>query len=284
MKYLKLLRLDEHYPVIGCILAASLYLHKSGSWIITWSIAAISISIVAFMLNEIVDREDTDKYSWNPIHIGTHTKLDMRIVTALLISFSTIGLVFSYVSGFLWWGIAFWIIGILYSLKPIRLKARFGLDILAQVACAFAIPFLAPVSQFGNIEQGIVLTFVLCCILWSMVLPYQLADIEADQKAQLKNTHTVMGMKKSIIFGFSLVVAGVILYIIFRIFIVASWSAVMLLFSAFVSIKYIQWFYLNNLKKQIRSMQQYTRIVKPLSQLMVPYLLVWMYLSKLLTF
>ncbi|MBI2641694.1 UbiA family prenyltransferase [Candidatus Roizmanbacteria bacterium] len=278
MKYLKLLRLDEHYPVLGCVLASSLYLQQRGMWIIWWSLGAISFSIIAFVTNELVDRNDVDVYSWNKIHVGKLTKLDNRVLAFLFVFFIISGFVFSYLSGFFWWGIAFFIIGVLYSLKPFRLKSRFALDILAQVACAFVIPFLAPIYSLGTPGSSLLLLLNACLILWAIVFPYQLADYKADVKARLKSTHVVLGMRKSLLLGLLLVLGGVILFFYFRIFSLAPWLSILLVLVGYTAYKYVQWLRMSNLNSQTLSMQKYAGTMKPLSQLLVPYVLIWMLL------
>ncbi|OGK19410.1 hypothetical protein A2866_01725 [Candidatus Roizmanbacteria bacterium RIFCSPHIGHO2_01_FULL_39_8] len=235
------------------------------------------------MVNELVDREDTDKYSWNPVHIGKNTRLNMKIVGFLFFLFTILGLLFSYLAGFFWWGILLWIIGIMYSLKPVRLKARFGLDILAQISCAIFIPFLAPISTLGNLRNTLVFTLILSLMLWSVVFPYQLADYEADVRAGLKSTHVVLGMKNSLIFGFFLVVGSVSSYVMLRFF-NYSWSIFLVLLAIFSAAMYLHWYRMKSQKKQQESMQSYVRIVKPLSQILPFYFLVWMFITKLLAF
>lgn len=273
MKYVKLLRLSEHYLQIGSVIAVGIYLHLKYSEFLWWAIAVTFFSITAFMLNELTDRQDTDKYSWNKIHIGPNEKFDTKILVLMFAVFSFLGLIISYLIGLFNFGISIFIIGIFYSLKPIRLKGRFCLDILAQILVWIVLPFIALVNLHTEIITVLPFIISLSFIIWACIFPYQLADYQADLKAKLKTTHTVLGMRRSLWFGLICAFIGVIFYLYLGIYKVAPWAGIMLLFVGYAIFEYIYWLRLTNINDQTKSMQKYSQRVIPLSQLIIPYLL-----------
>lgn len=280
MKYFRLLRLEDQYLQFISALAAGVYL-GSGDWLIFWwAIASTFLSFTAFIINEITDRHDSDKYSWNPVHVGRGS-LNMRVVGSMFLIFSVSGLVMSYRLGFLWWGLAIYVLGILYSLEPIRLKRRFGLDVAAQLCVWWILPFLAPVWAHGN--HAVILSIVIIgsFLVWPIFFPYQLSDFVADQKAGFQNTHIQLGMFASLQFGYWLGIIGLILFGVFRMYILAWWMTP-LVFMCFASLfLYRHWMRMSSVADQTSSMRQYVGFMKPLTQLLVPYFLIlWFFVGK----
>ncbi len=277
MKYIRLLRLQDQYILIGIILASAVYFRLWNQFIFFWGVSAISISIAAFIINEIVDQEDTDKYSWNPIHIRKNEKLNFKAVVLIFAIFSVLGIGLGYLSGLFWWGIGMYVVGIGYSLKPIRLKGRFALDIIAQILVWIVLPFAAVAWKSGQLPRVLPLLLFASC-LWSIIFPYQLADYDADQKAKLANTHVIIGMRNSLVFGLILAVISIILFFVFKIFVVARWSWFFFVVNLFALTQYIRWLRMKHLAKQLKSLQDYVRTVKPLGYLIVPYFLLWIFI------
>lgn len=275
MKYFRLLRIQDQYPQISSILAVGIILSQKSSWIILWALAAVFLSFPAFILNELTDREDTDKYSWNPIHIKKGDVIDLRIAWLMIVLFSLAGLIISYSINLFWWGFSLWSAGMAYSLKPVRLKNVFALDILAQLLLGVVIPFLAPFFHENTFTNTFALTLGMATFAWCVVWPYQLADFIADQKAGLRGTHIILGMKNSLILGAVFSFIAVATFFIAKIYLIAPWAWIFAPFVVYAVYKYFSWYKLNNLTKQISSMQLYVRRVKPATQLLVPYLLAW---------
>lgn len=209
-KYVRLLRIHDQYTQTGFAVAAGLFLQDRSVWLVWWILAVLCISFAVFIVNEVTDMRDTDIYSWNKGHIPRNVALDMRIVWILFFALTTLGLFFSHLSDLFVWGVSMFFIGLFYSLPPVRLKARLGGDIVAQLAVWFWIPFIAPIAKSGNLSAVVPMLFPLSCIVWSVFYPYQLADFVADKKAGLANTHVLLGLRRSVIFGCLLGVAGLV--------------------------------------------------------------------------
>jgi 4-hydroxybenzoate polyprenyltransferase len=276
-KYIRLLRLQDQYVEFSAAIAGGIFIHSHDWHIFWWAIAAIYLSIPAYILNEFVDGSDTDKYSWNPkIHIRPEDRLDKRIVVAMFFLFTLIGFIFSWHLGYFWWGLAIWTVGIFYSLKPIRLKRLFLIDIAAQLFPVWLAPFLAPVLGIANPELTLVLVIGTTASICSMLFPYQLADFIADQKAGFHSTHIILGMKNSINLGLMLGAFALFVYIFFSVWHWALWTLPVILFAPPVVMLYIRWMRMRTIGEQMRDMQHWVGIIKPLTQFVALYLfIVW---------
>jgi len=276
MKYLRLLRLQDHFIIFGGAISAGNFLRIRNWDIFLWGIAIVSISICAFILNELVDSDDCDKYSWNKIHMKRDERYDPLIVKTMFIIFSFLAAYLSYINGLLFWAAIIYTVSILYSLKPFRLKTRFSLDMLSQLF-SVTMPVLAIGWKYGLLEKTIPFAIVLLGIGWSIILPYQLADFHADKKAGFKSTHVIIGMKNSIILGFVFAMVGMTLFFLWDFQTTIPWAFIFVLLSLYSCFRYFQWYKMENLSRQARSMQEYVKIVKPIGYLIVPYLLlIWM--------
>lgn len=245
------------------------------AWI--WIFATLLISTVAFMVNELVDREDVDKYSWNPVHIGHHQKLNMKIVWIILITLSFFGLYFAFLVGYFWWGIVMYVVSIIYSLNPIRLKRRFVLDIAAQTLVWVIIPFAAPAWRHFPLGQISTFLLVMCLVLWAEIFPYQLADYQADLKTGLRSTHIVLGMRASLTLGIFFAISGLVLFFIFKIYSFAFWSIPVIVINLYLFFRYLSWLKMQTIRGQTESMQEYVKFILPISRLLIPYLLIVWY-------
>ena len=275
MKYLRLLRLQDQYIQFGTAFAAGLYLNIRDWRIFYWAISSTCISITAFMVNELTDRKDVDIYSWNAIHIGKDVKFNNLVLTFIFVTLSLTGLYIAYLISLFWWGLTMYIIGLSYSLKPIRLKGKFILDILSQLAVWLIIPFLAPISLYTDLITTAPFILIFALIYWSICFPYQLADFTADLKSGIRPTHVVLGMRNSLIFGAILAILGIYFYFKLNIYLNYPWSIVFLALTCYLLYLYIKWLGLNKIANQIKSMQKDILIIKPLTQLLVPYLVIW---------
>lgn len=279
MKYLRLLRFQDQYLQFVCAVASGIYLQIKDWWILYWAIALTFLSFTAAIINELTDSKDCDKFSWNKSHINsTNSNLTKTEIWSMFLIFSVIGLYLSFTVRLFLWGLIFYLIGLAYSLKPIRLKSRFVFDIVAQLSAWFVIPFLAPISLLGKTSDTLPFLIVMLLLVWSIFYPYQLADFKADFIAGIKPTHIVLGMEKSLILGLLLGMIGVFLYLKLNIFQNNPWSIVIALLAAIAIIFYLKWLKMKSLDNQVHSMQFYVGQVKPLTQLLVPYLLVWYFI------
>ncbi len=273
-KFIRLLRLKHQYAVVGMTLATAILLKTHSLWIIFWILACLFLSISAAIINELVDSQDADKYTSNDVHIKETDKFDMKTVWLIFGFFSLAGIFLSFLAGLFWFGIIIYVLGMLYSLKPIRLKGRFLLDNITQILAGLFIPVMGPIILLNKMLQfwPLILTFIL--LIWFCVFPYQLADFEADQKAGLRPTHVVIGMKLSLWLGMGLLTLGFLAYWKFGIIKIAWWSLIILPPAFYALYSYIRWLGMRSLPAQLASMRNYVRVAVPSSQLIVPYLLV----------
>jgi 4-hydroxybenzoate polyprenyltransferase len=274
--YFRLIRLQDQPIQAATALFAAIVLQLSDWPIMWWALAVTLISCATFIVNELTDRRDTDKYSWNPAHSHVKDKLNLRAVWWLFWTLSLTGFWAAYYVGLLVWGIAMWGIGVLYSLEPVRFKKRGGLDILSQLIVWWVIPFLAPVWGQIPSELSISLVVILSSICWSAFYPYQIADFVADKKAKLKATHVVLGVRQSAFLGFGMGVIGVALFLLFGLHEKYPVLLPMLGLQMFAFGRYIKWSMMNTDKQILLGMQRYVRIVKPLGTLFPFYFfLMW---------
>lgn len=272
--YIRLLRLEDQYTVAGIIIAAAIILRLHTMWIFFWIAGCTLLQISAFILNEMVDFKDTDKFSWNKNHIKRTDKLNPKIVWSLYGLFSLSGLILAGFSKMFWWGFEIYILWVCYSLKPIRLKARFIFDILTQTTAGLAIPFMAPFIVSGNIPRMLLPTIVLIPLIWFCIYPYQLADYRADLKARIKPTHIILGMKACLWLNLIFVLYGIVAFILLRVDNIAPWAWIIIPFAIYVLYENISWIKFNSIAEQVNSLQNYVRLVKPLSILILPFLLI----------
>jgi len=275
-KYIRLLRLQDQYVEVSAALMGGLVIHSQSLLIIWWAIAAVLVSVPAYIFNEIIDHEDVDKYSWNTNHIRLQDRLDSRVVLLLFILFSVVGLFFSWRLGLFGWGLFIWVFGILYSFKPVRLKRRFVLDLAGQLFPFLIIPFLAVVWGNANTDLLVAFLIVISVSICSMLIPYQLADYDADKKAGFSNTHVVLGMAYSLELGIGLAFIAIVFYFLFEMQRWALWLLPIIIILPTVIALYIRWIRMPTNSKKITDMQHWIRIYKPITQLMAVYLfIVW---------
>lgn len=274
MKYLRLLRLQDQYIQIGFALAAGVYLHIREFWIVQWALACTFFSLVAFIVNQLTDQRDVDQFSHNPVHLRRDERFDPWMVSIMIGVFSFIGLWLSRRTELLWWGIAVFILGVMYSQEPVRFKKRLGLDIVTQLAVWFVIPFVAPLWGRISISEISLLVLVINGLSWCIFYPYQLADFEGDRKAGLGATHVVLGMRKSLWFGFLCGITGVITFLGAGIYKSVWWLWPLVFLTLFVLVYYWRWMRMKTIRDQTTSMVHMVKTVKPLTQLLLPYILI----------
>jgi len=273
-KYLRLLRLPDQYIQAFSALAAGLYLGTREWSIVWWAVAATFLSFTAFIVNKMSDEQDTDRYSWNPIHTFHKEHWNMTVVWSLFAIFSAAGLWVSTLVGLFWWGFAVWIIGILYSAKPIRLKGRVVFDVLAQLAVWWIIPFLAPVWAAGDHTNGVWFTLIMAFLIWFEFYPYQIADLAADRKAGLRNTHVLLGWRRSLSLGLILGIIGIVLYILFGLYRSAPWTMPPMIIPIIEFYLYVCWMRESRETSALQSIQRAVRVLQRVGQLLLPYVII----------
>jgi 4-hydroxybenzoate polyprenyltransferase len=275
-KYLRILRLQDQYIQFSSAIFGGIFVHDYHWMILIWAIAVTFLSFSAFIVNEVTDRKDTDRYSWNATHRFYAEPLDMRIVWIMFWIFSFLGIGISMVIGFFWWGLAIWVIGLLYSFKPVRLKGRFVFDILAQLFVWWGLPFLASVWWRVDPIMLSLFTIITSMIVWSAFYPYQIADYKADKKAGLLNTHVRLGVKGSTWFGFILGIIGIVLFFVFHVWVLIGWVFPIFIFTPVTIVLYGKWLTMNNDNKILLGMQSYSALAKSIGNIFPLYLfLVW---------
>lgn len=275
VRYLRLLRLPDQYIQFGAAIASGVYLGTFSWEIFWWAVACTCLSFAAFVVNEVSDRKDTDRVSWNPIHAHFSDVLDMRIVWAMFVGSSVVGLMISWRVGFFWWAVVLFVVGILYSLEPIRFKRRVVFDMIAQLLVWCIIPFVAP-AWGSNGLFAITITTCLCVAAGGFL--YQIADIVADEKAGLKSTHVVLGLRKSLKLAQGMGIAGVVSFFVFGQYQMALWIWPWIAFGGAVVFLCARWLQMDTCERQIKAIQAYVPVTKNISRLFVPYLLfVWLW-------
>lgn len=278
MKYLRLLRLQDQYIQLGCAIASGIYLNIKDWSILFWAIATTFFSFTAFMINELTDRQDVDINSWNSIHVQKNIKYNNWILAILFIIFSILGLYIAYLVNLFWWGFAMYLIGLFYSLKPIRLKGRLIFDIIAQLSVWWFIPFIAPISLHQNLSSALIFIITHSLLSWSIFYPYQLADFKADLKAGFKSTHIMLGLDKSLILGLLMGLAGLLIYFKLNMFQNYPWTVALMFLTVTAIYSYQKWLKIKSTESKLHSMQLYVVRFKPLTQLLLPYLLIWYFI------
>lgn len=276
VKYLRLLRLQDQHFQFGFALAAGVYLPGHFLWVVQWAIATTLISFAAFISNEMTDREDVDKFSWNRVHLRKSEVMDSKKVALIWWICAAGGILIANDLNVLWPAIGMLLIGTAYSMKPVRLKGRLIFDILAQLSVWFWIPFMVPIFYFGAAD-----TFfwffvpAISLLAWGFFYPYQLADFSADKKAGLRGTHVILGQNISLILGLMALVLGILAYFAFGIFGKQPWSIAFVVMTIVLFFHYLYWFRLpeNGREKAIQLAVAY---MKPASWLMVPYIIWWL--------
>lgn len=201
-KILKILRLGDHPSILIYFLAGSLdsgFLNFQKILVILFGLFCLSIS--AFVINEYIDSFDTDKFSLrDPKNGDVKSIFSRRGILLLWLIFASLGcgvLLFYQ----LFWQAALIIIPItLYSLPPLRFKARFLLDIAALVLSFMIAPYSI---GFALQNKPIVEMFQFPFFAFTLALApaeaiHFLVDIGADEKAGLRSTAVVLGRKNLI--------------------------------------------------------------------------------------
>jgi 4-hydroxybenzoate polyprenyltransferase len=276
IQYFRLLRFQDQYIQVATALFGGILAQNTSPQVLWWVFSVTLISCATFIVNELTDRKDTDKASWNPVHAHTKDRLNRRFVLYLFWGVSFVGLLIAYTLGMFWWAIAMWLIGVGYSVKPVRLKARFGWDIAAQLLVWWIIPFMGMAWRGVPYEIVVPMVAILSAISWSVFYPYQIADYKADKKAKLKSTHVVLGVRESAAGGLILGVVGTVLFFVFGFHRMYPVLLPLLGFQMFALGRYIRWLNTVTEKQMLTGMQRYVRLVKPLGSLFPFYFfLVW---------
>ncbi len=274
LKYIRLLRLPDQYLQIGAVLASAIFFQLDKTRVILWIISTTCISIVGFVVNEATDRHDTDKHSWNNVHMQSWRDVHMGIVWSIGIVLSIIGFYIALKLDVLNFAVVMYVFAIAYSAKPLRFKGVMVMDILSQLLVWWFIPFMA--LAWGKVEAWSLLYRAIMAggFVWAGFYPYQIADFDADKKAQIYPTHVVLGVVASLRIGLAFGFIATFFYIFSPALWSLSWILPFSVFLVFCLFKYVKWIRSNSHSATIKSLQQYVLLFKPFTQLLVIYLAV----------
>lgn len=163
-----------------------------------------------YIINQISDRE-TDLKS-GKLFLLSHSIISVRsalLEAALLISLSiALGILFMPVrfNIILLLGL---VLGLAYSIEPVRLKKRPVLDVLANAAGNGLLNTLAGWTAAGAPLEGLTALIPYPLAVASVHLTTTLADIEGDSASGLRTSGVVLGAKRGIALAVGLMAAAV---------------------------------------------------------------------------
>lgn len=208
---IRLSRWREHVPfTIPLTIVGGLLAVEPQSAVIDWRLLAVlfantlSMSF-AFMLNDIEDApddaRDPDKKLHNVISSGLLSRHEGMIITwatflfALLLFAASGGL--TLVIGAIMLALCY-----LYSARPFRFKARPLTDVISHALMLSGLIITAGYFTYGK-EPGAVWLVISAAILFSAYGQFynQVADIEVDHQAGLKNTAILLGKGPASVLG-----------------------------------------------------------------------------------
>lgn len=163
-----------------------------------------------YIINQISDRE-TDLKS-GKLYLLSHSIISVRsalLEAALLVSLSiALGILFLPL-GFniiLLLGLG---LGLAYSVEPVRLKKRSGLDVLANALGNGVLNTLAGWTAVGAPLEGLEVLIPYPLAVASVHLTTTLADIEGDSTSGLRTSGVALGAKRGIALAVGLMAAAV---------------------------------------------------------------------------
>ncbi|SRR5260221_7712736 len=218
--FYKLARLNtimDFFPILGILSVFGTRSTINIATIVTL-ICMLFLFLSAFIINDINDADDDamdpKKALRNPISAKILTLEEAYNFFFLISLIGLVPLLFVSINSFIV-GLAIFIVGYLYSAKPIRLKARVLLDILSHgffLAAAQIIMF----SQLpGSVLDKATITMAIAVYIFSMGgdLYNESRDWEVDRLSGLKNTSHYLGFKTTRILSISFYVLGVALVV-----------------------------------------------------------------------
>jgi 4-hydroxybenzoate polyprenyltransferase len=200
--WLKVFRLREIFVGVSPIIIASLDFHKFLDpvrfLILVGGFYAIFIS--SFLINELVDSFDTDQF--NPEREKGITKhgVSRQFTLVAFVSWSIVGILLLSLLGLVWIALTGFLLLFLYSVPPVRIKARPFFDLVAVTLGFVIFPYLSfsiLVAQNPSIPVGLILAFFASGFM-AIDLVAEGADFDADKKAGLQTTAVFLGEKKNL--------------------------------------------------------------------------------------
>ncbi|MCG3217611.1 MAG: UbiA family prenyltransferase [Candidatus Heimdallarchaeota archaeon] len=205
--------------IIVSLLIASLTLivhSKNLQWDYFPTFLTLSFGVYGlYALNDLydveIDASNINKKNRNPITSGKLTPKDVKAV----IVFSTFGMCFlSYLINFylLFFVIFFWILGASYSMPPVRLKSRPGLDLLTHSLLVLTFPYFFTLLalNFPITRADIIMISILAGASMVSQLNHQHNDREFDSLYE-NNLAIFLGPHISLVTIFSIAILTILL-------------------------------------------------------------------------
>lgn len=201
--WLRVFRIREVLPGVSPILIAALdtQVFIPLQKLSLAALGFLGIYFSAFLINELVDSFDTDKF--NPEREKGITKhgVSRRLTLAAFIACAVAGLLFLTWSGLAWVGLAGFLVLFIYSAPPLRLKSRPFIELAAvTVGCAL-LPYIAYyllVDVPFTWKEALILLFFATGFP-AIQLVNEGADFLADKQAKITTTVIFLGEKKNLI-------------------------------------------------------------------------------------
>jgi len=173
----------------GPYILASLFVQPNWYWLVCLLYFVYPANVLIYGVNDLADR-DTDKH--NPKKDGYETRLTDTTKTWVKVSIALIlGLILLALADHPLFFALFLLLGIGYSVPPLRFKAVPFIDSLSNIL--YAMPgFFAYHNFTGQLPN---LWIVLAAMFWcaGMHLYSALPDIASDKKANVKTTGVLLG-------------------------------------------------------------------------------------------
>lgn len=191
---LRLSRYKEYIFLIGPLtLLPAIHAQAQPSFKLVFLLLANLLSFAfAFAINEVEDAEDdakdTTREIINPINTGemSYTQafwLSLGLGLLSVFCYSVLGLKAYFV------GVLIFVLGLTYSWKPTRLKAKPGVDILSHGLALGTLQYLTGVVVFGSrTDWALIVSAIILITSFQGQIHNQLRDYKADRLAKLANT------------------------------------------------------------------------------------------------
>lgn len=234
--WLKVFRVKEVLPGICPILIASLDTQKilPINILIPLVIGFISIYFSAFLINELVDSFDTDKYNSEREKGITKHGISTKFTLAAFFVTSILGIGIMYLLNLTWIGLVGFLILFGYSAPKIRLKSRPFLELFVVTVGFVFLSYLSYYFLVGQLitwKEIIVLLFFISGFT-SIQLINEGADYWADKQAGISTTAVFLGEKNNLILVSILSITSTILGIL-AVILTGHWWYLYIVFSVF---------------------------------------------------
>lgn len=255
--YLALTRVIEIYDyTIAVTLLAAMFAGNGWQWrIILIIVVNILTQCFAFMFNDVEDAQDDatnpKKLKRNPISNGTLTKKEGYLAAGLVALLSVFLFAILAIKYQPWaviiLAISTLVIMFLYSWKKIRFKSIPVVDMLSHIYMLAGAPFLLAflcikqsMNAFGWL--GLAIVMIVSCY---GVLENQIRDFETDRNTKIKNSASIIGLKKSKFIQLLFLIIGIVLILAYiytlpqKLFVILQIALILIVLMLYPAIKYL---------------------------------------------